>query len=130
MYSLHVATGNNTFEGDCWVHDATFAIQKMNLRLGKLANVNFLENLSLIQEYKLIDDRTWFLSKDNFVADLAPFGKESASFVGRKTTTYRDVVVNDSSVSNELSKNKSLEEIITPPRRRYKGYIFLVRFTT
>jgi len=116
--------GENTFEGDCWVNDTTFAIQKMNLRLGKDANVNFLEKLSLIQEYKLIDDSTWFLSKDKFVADLAPFGKESASFVGRKTTTYRNVVVNDTSVSNELSKNRSLEEIITTPGANAKDTSF------
>jgi hypothetical protein len=60
--------GENTFEGDCWVHAGTFAIQKMNLRLGKDANVNFLQTLSLIQEYRLLDDSTtWFLAKDKFV---------------------------------------------------------------
>jgi hypothetical protein len=42
--------GENTFEGDCWVHDPTWAIQKMNLRLTKEANVNFVYMLSLIQE--------------------------------------------------------------------------------
>jgi len=107
--------GENTFEGDCWVNDTTFAIQKMNLRLGKDANVNFLEKLSLIQEYKLINDSTWFLAKDKFVADLSPFGKESPAFVGRKTTTYKNVVVNDSSVLAELAKNKLQEEIVTVP---------------
>jgi hypothetical protein len=107
--------GGDTFEGDCWVHVGSFAIQRMNLRLGKDANVNFLENLSLIQEYQLIDDSTWFLSKDKFVADISPVGKEKPGFIGRKTTTYRKVVVNDSSVTSELAKNKILEEIITLP---------------
>jgi hypothetical protein len=108
-------TGTNTFEGDCWVHVGSFAIQKMNLRLGKEANVNFLETLSLIQEYKLINDSTWFLSKDKFVADISPFGKDKPGFIGRKTTTYRNIVVNDTSVVNELLKNKLLEEVITSP---------------
>ncbi|HEV8285141.1 MAG TPA: DUF5686 family protein [Chitinophagaceae bacterium] len=116
--------GENSFEGDCWVHDTTFAIQKMNLRLGKDANVNFLERLSLVQEYKMISDSTWFLAKDKFVADLAPFGKESPSFVGRKTTTYRNVVVNDTSVVNELAKNKIIEETITVPGATEKGAEF------
>jgi len=107
--------GTNTFEGDCWVHAGTFAIQKMNLRLGKDANVNFLETLSLIQEYKLINDSTWFISKDKFVADVSPLGKHSPGFIGRKTTTYRNVIVNDSSVTAELTHNKGLEEIITLP---------------
>lgn len=108
--------GENTFEGDCWVHAGTFAIQKMNLRLGKDANVNFLETLSLIQEYRLLDDSTtWFLAKDKFVVDIAPMGKQSLGFIGRKTTTYRNIVINDSSVTRELNKNKLIEEIITLP---------------
>lgn len=105
--------GENTFEGDCWVHDTTFAIQKMNLRLGKDANVNFLETLSLIQEYKMVNDTLWFLAKDKFVADIAPVGKERMGFIGRKTTTYQNIVVNDSSVINELNKNRIMEEVIT-----------------
>ncbi len=107
--------GGDTFEGDCWVHDSTFAIQKMNLRLGKEANVNFVENLSIIQEYNLINDSTWFLAKDKFVADLSPLGKERPGFIGRKTTTYRNILVNDSSVVAELNKNKLVEEVITLP---------------
>lgn len=107
--------GGDTFEGDCWVHDSTFAIQKMNLRLGKEANVNFVENLSLIQEYNLINDTTWFLSKDKFVADLSPLGKDKPGFIGRKTTTYKNVIINDTSVIRELDKNKILEEVITLP---------------
>ncbi|HUM64462.1 MAG TPA: DUF5686 family protein, partial [Chitinophagaceae bacterium] len=100
--------GTNTFEGDCWVHAGTFAIQKMNLRLGKNANINFVETLSLIQEYKLLDDSTWFLTKDKFVADLSPVGKGNPGFIGRKTTTYRNIKVNDESVVQELSKNRVL----------------------
>ena len=114
--------GENTFEGDCWVHAGTYAIQKMNLRLGKDANVNFLETLSLIQEYRLLDDSTtWFLAKDKFVADLTPMGKQNLGFIGRKTTTYKNIVINDSSVVTELNKNKLIEEIITLPGAAEKG---------
>ena len=122
--------GENTFEGDCWVHAGTYAIQRMNLRLGQDANVNFLETLSLIQEYKLLDDSTtWFLSKDKFVADFTPMGKQSLGFIGRKTTTYKNVVVNDTSVVRELSKNKLIEEIITLPgaAEKAKDYWATVR---
>lgn len=104
--------GQNTFEGDFWIHDSTFAVQKMNLRLSKEANINFVEQLSLIQEYVLMDDSTWFLYKDKFVVDVSPLGGNKLSFVGRKTTTYKDVVINDTSVEKELAKNKILEETI------------------
>lgn len=106
--------GQNTFEGDCWVHDTTYAIQKMNLRLNKEANINFVDRLSLIQEYQLINDSTWFLSKDKFVVDINPIGKKNIAFIGRKTTLYSNVRVNDTTVVKELAKNKKKEEVILP----------------
>ena len=116
--------GTNTFEGDCWVHAGTFAIQKMNLRLGKEANINHIDNLSLIQEYSLLNDSLWFLAKDKFVADGSLFGKNFPGAIGRKTTTYRNVVVNDSSVIKELNNNKVLEEVVTIPGAPGKGREF------
>ena len=107
--------GENTFEGDCWVHDTSYAIQKMNLRLSKEANINYVDKLSLIQEFKLINDSTWFLGRDKFVVDLSLTGEKHLAAIGRKTTTYRDIVVNDTSVINELAKNKLVEETILPP---------------
>lgn len=116
--------GTNTFEGDCWIHAGTFAIQKMNLRLGKEANINFLEKLSLIQEYTQLNDSTWFIAKDKFVADVSPIGKDRPGVIGRKTSTYRDIVINDTSVQAELSKNKNLEEVITVPGADEKDKAF------
>lgn len=105
--------GGDMFEGDCWVHAGTYAVQKMNLRLSKEADLNFVESLSLIQEYKRFNDSTWFLHKDKFVINVSPAGKESIGFIGRKTTTYANIIINDSTVTAELDKNKKNEEIIT-----------------
>ncbi|MFN8291316.1 MAG: DUF5686 family protein [Chitinophagaceae bacterium] len=116
--------GGDTFEGDCWVHVGDFAIQKMSLRLGKEANVNFVENLTIIQEYKLINDSNWFLSRDKYVLDVSPVGNDKPGFIGRKTTTYQHIVVNDSSVIKEVSKNKQVEEVITLPQAAEKGKEF------
>jgi hypothetical protein len=107
--------GENTFIGDCWVHDSSFAIQKMNLRLADDANVNFVEKLSIIQEYNLANDSIWFLSKDKFVIDVAPIGKQKFGATGRKTTTYANVLINSGTVFEALLKNKKLEETVLLP---------------
>lgn len=107
--------GENTFLGDCWVHDSSFAIQKMNLRLADDANVNFVEKLSIIQEYKLVKDSIWFLSKDKFVIDVAPIGKQKFGVTGRKTTTYQNISINAGSVWEALQNNKKLEETVLLP---------------
>ncbi len=108
--------GENTFEGDCWVNDTSFAIQKITMRPQLEANINFVTGLSIIQEFKLINDSTWFLYKDKFVADIAPIGDKKLSFKGRKTATYKNVVVNDTSVTNELAKSKAPEDIVLIPK--------------
>jgi hypothetical protein len=110
--------GENTFEGDCWIHDTTFAVQKMNLRLSKDANINYVDKLSLIQEYKLINDSTWFLSRDKFVADLSALGEKNLSAIGRKTTTYDNILVNNPKIVAELDKNTRVEETILPDSAR------------
>ncbi|HXL55721.1 MAG TPA: DUF5686 family protein [Chitinophagaceae bacterium] len=109
-------TGENTFDGDCWVNDTTYAIQKITMRPSLDVNINFVTGLSLIQEFKLINDTTWFLYKDKFVVDLAPIGQNRVGFKGRKTTTYRNIIVNSDSVIAELNKSKSNEDIILVPK--------------
>jgi Family of unknown function (DUF5686) len=104
--------GENTFEGDCWVHDTSFAIQKMTLRLDASANLNFVQELSLIEEFSLINDTTWFLTRDKFVVSLSPLGKNKMGMIGRKTTTYKNIIYNDSSVTRQIDKNKILEEVL------------------
>ncbi|MFX5933762.1 hypothetical protein ABTE76_19555, partial [Acinetobacter baumannii] len=60
--------GENTFDGDCWVFDTAFAVQKITLRPSAEVNINFIEGLTLIQEFKKINDTAWFIYKDKFVA--------------------------------------------------------------
>jgi len=107
--------GQNTFEGDAWIHDTSFAIQKITLRPALDANVNFVEKLSMIQEFRQINDSIWFLSKDKFIVDLSPLGKSRTGVKGRKTTTYRNPVVNDPSVVQYLAENKKAAEVIVAP---------------
>lgn len=106
-----------TFNGDCWINDTSFAIQKITLRPSAYADINFLESMSLIQEFKLINDTTWFLSKDRFVADFTP-GKGKIGLKGRKTTTYKNVVINDTTVVNKLSATYKSPQVDLLPKSK------------
>ncbi len=118
--------GENTFTGDAWINDTSFAIQKITLRPSSDANINFISGLSIIQEYKLINDTTWFLYKDKFVADIAPLGNNRIAFKGRKTATYTKVLTNSDSITNVLQKNKSAEDIILQPGQQERTDSFWV----
>lgn len=92
--------GENTFFGDFWVNDSTFAIQKMTMQVDKSANINFVNRISLVQEFRPLGDTLWFLVKDKFIADFNPVGDKAMGLIGRKTTTYTDIAVNDTAATN------------------------------
>lgn len=94
------------FFGDFWVNDTTFAIQKMNLQVTRQANINFVHQINLVQEFKPLGDTLWFLVKDKFIADFVPIGEKRPGLIGRKTTYYYDITVNDTAVSHILSLKK------------------------
>jgi hypothetical protein len=53
-------------------------------------------------------------------------GEKTLSAIGRKSTTYKNVVVNDSSVIREIDKNKLTEETILPDSAKFTADSFWV----
>ncbi len=104
--------GESTFQGDAWVADSSYAIQKMNLQVSPGSNINFIEKLSLVQEYQLVKDSIWFLSKDKFVANINITGQKNLSLIGKKTTTYSKVKLGDDGLPTSMK-----EDIVDDKRR-------------
>lgn len=104
--------GQNTFQGDAWIMEKTYQITKISLYLGKDANINFITRISVFQEFTPIGDSIYFLSRDKFFADFNVLGKQSLTFIGRKTTSYKNIIVNSDSITTMLKKQK-LEELTT-----------------
>lgn len=84
-----------TFKGDFWVSDTTFAIKKINLQVVKNANINWVKDVYIEQEYDLLNDSIFVLKKDYFLSDFSLSKKEKSRGVyGKKTTIYKDYVFN------------------------------------
>lgn len=85
-----------TFTGHLWVHDTTFAIKEVEMKLVDDANINFINDLVMVKEYDLIDDTYWLLTKDKVIADINIIEEDESKlvgFFGRKSTTYRNFVI-------------------------------------
>jgi len=113
--------GQNTFTGDCWVHDSTFAVQKIILHVNGESNINFVDKLSIVQEFSMINDSTCFLSKDKFVVNLNPLGNKSVGFIARKTTNYNKVIFNSPVIEKEVSQNTVIEQVVVLPNVKDKA---------
>ncbi|RTZ01501.1 carboxypeptidase-like regulatory domain-containing protein [Flavobacterium sp. RSP49] len=80
-----------TFKGDFWVNDSTFAIKKINMAVTKSANINWVKDIYLEQEFEVVSDSVFLLTKDYLMSDFALNKKENSKGVyGKRTSFYRN----------------------------------------
>ena len=80
-----------TFKGDFWVNDTTWAIKEINLRASKSANLNWVREVYIEQEFDVLNDSIFLITRDYFLSDFSFRKKEEAQGVyGRRTTLYDD----------------------------------------
>jgi hypothetical protein len=83
-----------TFYGYFWVADTSWAIKKIQLRVSSDVNINFMNDLMAVSEYKKINDSTWFLSYEELLIDFN-INDKSYGFFGRKEATYENIIINE-----------------------------------
>lgn len=84
-----------TFKGDFWVNDSTFAIKKINLEASKGANINWVKDIYIEQEFDVLNDSVFLLTKDYMMSDFSLSKKEKSKGVyGKRTTLFRNHVFN------------------------------------
>lgn len=78
-----------TFKGDFWVNDSTYAIKEINLQASKSANINWVKEIYIEQEFEVLNDSVFLIKRDYFLSDFALNKKESSRGVyGKRTTLY------------------------------------------
>lgn len=78
------------FTGHLYVlNDSTYAVKRCKMNLPKKTGVNFVENLSIIQEYEQLPSGNWVLAKDDMIAELY-LVKALQGVQVRRTTVYSD----------------------------------------
>ncbi|MDM1373111.1 carboxypeptidase-like regulatory domain-containing protein [Myroides marinus] len=82
--------GELTFKGDFWVNDSTFAIKKINMEASKDANINWVKEMYIEQEFDVLNDSVFLLTKDHFMSDFALSKREKSKGVyGKRTSIYK-----------------------------------------
>lgn len=85
-----------TFTGHFWVHDTTFAVKSFEIKIAEDANINYVNDLVMEQEFDIVDGKNWMVVKDFGIADFNVLeeNEKTLGFFGRKTTTYKNFVFN------------------------------------
>lgn len=80
-----------TFKGDFWVNDTTFAIKKINLTASRSANINWVKEIYIEQEFEVMNDSVFLLTRDHMMSDFAFSKKDKSRGVyGKRTTLFKD----------------------------------------
>jgi hypothetical protein len=88
--------GELTFKGDFWVNDTTFAIKKINMTASKSANINWVKDIYIEQEFDVLNDSVFLLKRDYMMSDFALSKKEKSKGVyGKRTTIFSDHKFNE-----------------------------------
>lgn len=78
-----------TFKGDFWVNDSTYAIKNINLEVTKSANINWVKEIYIEQEFDVVNDSVFLLKRDYMLSDFSFQKKEESRGVyGKRTTVY------------------------------------------
>lgn len=83
--------GELTFKGDFWVNDTTWAIKKINLEANKSANINWVKEIYIEQEFDVLNDSVFLLKRDHMMSDFSFSKKEESKGVyGKLTTLFKN----------------------------------------
>ncbi|WP_027137705.1 DUF5686 and carboxypeptidase-like regulatory domain-containing protein [Gaetbulibacter saemankumensis] len=78
-----------TFKGDFWVADTTYAIKEIKLQASKSANINWVKEIYIEQEFEVVSDSVFLVKRDYMMSDFAINKKEkSRGLYGKRTTLY------------------------------------------
>ncbi|MFI1744334.1 DUF5686 family protein [Thalassobellus sediminis] len=80
-----------TFKGDFWVADSTYAIKEINLQASKSANINWVKDIYIEQEFEVLNDSLFLVKRDYMMSDFAFSKKEkSRGIYGKRTTLFNN----------------------------------------
>jgi len=80
-----------TFKGDFWVNDSTYALKEINLQATKSANINWVKEIYIEQEFEVLNDSLFLVKRDYMMSDFAFSKKEKSRGVyGKRTTLFNN----------------------------------------
>jgi hypothetical protein len=95
-----------TFKGDFWVNDSTWAIKNINLEVTKSANINWVKEIYIEQDFEVMNDSVFLLKRDYMLSDFSFKKKEESRGVYGKRTTVFDNYEFDKAQPKEFYRSK------------------------
>jgi hypothetical protein len=90
-----------TFKGNFWVNDSTYAIKNISMAVTKSANINWVKEIYIEQDFDVLNDSVFLLTRDHMMSDFALNKKENSKGVyGKRTTLIKNHKFNEEKPDN------------------------------
>ena len=86
------------FTGNMWIHDTTYAVKRLEMRMEGDVNLNFVNDMMISQEFGITSNGQWMLTREKTVADFNVIvdSKITMGFFGTRTVVYSGYEFNPS----------------------------------
>ncbi|MFK8101626.1 MAG: DUF5686 family protein [Saprospiraceae bacterium] len=84
----------NTFFGEFWVADTSFAIVRVDMRMSPGVNINLVKRVIIFQEFDFFQEEYWLPVKQKIVVDFRA-AKQLPGMIGRKTVSLKKYNINE-----------------------------------
>lgn len=128
------------FEGTMLIAHGDYALYRTEAKVMPSANLNFINNLRILQEMNYLPDgESWFPAKTRVIVETAKPGKESVGIFLKYYSSAKDIQVNkpiedskfnkemvvldDASEKDEAFWNKSRHDSLTTAEKKMYGMI-------
>lgn len=95
------------FTGDMWIHDTTYAVKRIEMSVSKEANINFVHEFRVAQQYTQVEKEVWMLTKDFLFVDFS-LTNTTTGVYGSKTSSYRNFLINKPKESGFFSATTNI----------------------
>ncbi|WP_299759784.1 DUF5686 and carboxypeptidase-like regulatory domain-containing protein [uncultured Pontibacter sp.] len=82
------------FSGRMWITAEGYALRKIEARVNKSANINFVERIGLTQELQQVGEKTWVPSETEVRIKIVGLTPKRPGILAKVYTSYKDVTVN------------------------------------
>jgi hypothetical protein len=92
--------------------DSSFAVRKIDMGLNKNINVDWVQDITITQDFEQFGHKTWLLAKDEISIDFG-LAKNSMGLYGQRTITYKDYKINEP-IDNKVFRGPEKVERLEP----------------
>jgi len=89
------------YVGHLWIHDSTYAIKELHLKMNPNANINIMASFDISVKYKQLENKYWVIDKEEASVDLNPRDFINFTFnLAPKSENFRITIFKKTSLKN------------------------------